>query len=63
MLAVSKANYGPQKIWIPLTIILDQEGKPIGFDASAATWTDIPEPEESGGAKPKKSEAKGRFDD
>ena len=63
MLAVSKANYGPQKIWIPLTIILDQEGKPIGFDASAATWTAIPEPEENGGAKPKKSEEKGRFDD
>ena len=67
MLAVSKANYGPQKIWIPLTPTLDQERVPIGFDASSAAWTDIPEPEESGGAKPKKPETekveKGRFDD
>ena len=67
MLAVSKANYGPQKIWIPLTTILD-EGVPIGFDASAAAWTDIPEPEENGGAKPKQKPEtekgrKGRFDD
>ena len=67
MLAVSKANYGPQKIWIPLIPILDQEDVPIGFDASSTAWTDIQGPEESGGAKPKKPETekgeKGRFGD
>ena len=66
ILTVYKANYGRQRIFLPLDPLLDNGGQLIGFSGKGHQWTPLPEgkertePDKSSG---KKTGRKGLFDD
>ena len=66
MLTVYKANYGPQRIFIDLSPVVNDRGTLVGFSGLDRQWKPLPEGEGEtgqGNGPPRKTKGKGLFDD
>ena len=66
MLTVYKANYGPQRIAIELSPLVNDRGDLIGFSGLDRQWKPLPQGEGETGQDnrpPRQTKGKGLFDD